>query len=270
MSLPAQQILGLRYLEEISRGDSPIHRLDPRTKVLTALGLLLLALSFNRYEVVNLLPFFLYPLIVLRIADLSPGYILRRSLIVLPFVFFISIFNPFFDQTPMLKLGSVTISAGWVSFLGILLRGYLTAFTALTLVATTGFPRICTALRQMGVPSVFTTQLLMLYRSLFVLVEEGSRMLAAWKLRNFSKRKMPFKVWTPLVGHLLLRSLDRSERVHQALLARGFDGDLKPALKSAFHTSDALYIIFWLTVFILMRFCSPALVAGEYMERLLT
>lgn len=270
MSFPAQQIQGIRYLEEVSRGDSRIHRLDPRAKVLTALAFLLLALSLGRYEITNLLPFFLYPVIVLRMADLPLGYIFRRSLIVLPFVFFIGIFNPFFDQTPMLRLGPVTISAGWVSFFGIILRGFLTAFMALTLVATTGFPRICTALRQMGVPAVFTTQLLMLYRSIFVLMEEGSRMLAAWKLRNFSKRKMPFKVWTSLTGHLLLRSLDRSERVHQALLSRGFDGELKPAQESTFHKWDVLYIVFWVMVFIVMRFCSPAILAGKYMERLLT
>lgn len=154
----------LDYLERLAREDSPIHRLDPRAKILTTFLFLVAVISLNRYDLAGLLPFFLYPAIIIRWGYLPAGYLLRRTLIVLPFVVLIGIFNPIFDKTPLFTIGDVTITGGWVTFFSIIVRGFLTVLAALVLIATTGFHRICFSLRQLGVPAIFTDQLLFLYR----------------------------------------------------------------------------------------------------------
>ena len=76
------------------------------------------------------------------------------------------------------------IGCGWISFASILLRFTLTVTAALTLIATTSFTGICMALEKMGCPRVFALQLLFLYRYLFVLVDEASRLIRARALRT--------------------------------------------------------------------------------------
>ena len=109
------------------------------------------------------------------------------------------------------------------------------------------------ALERMGVPSIFVMQLLFLYRYIFVLLDEGSRMVRAHALRSFSDRHMGIKIFGSLVGNLLLRTVDRAERIHRAMLARGFDGSITLQRRIKFKTFDALFVVFWPALFILMR-----------------
>ena len=68
--------------------------------------------------------FFLFPAFLIGMADLPFGYLLRKLILVSPFVLFIGIFNPFFDQDILLQIGTLRISGGWVSLISILLRLY--------------------------------------------------------------------------------------------------------------------------------------------------
>lgn len=260
----------LDYLERLAREDSPIHRLDPRAKILTTFLFLVAVISLNRYDLAGLLPFFLYPAIIIRWGYLPAGYLLRRTLIVLPFVVLIGIFNPIFDKTPLFSIGDVTITGGWVTFFSIIVRGFLTVLAALVLIATTGFHRICFSLRQLGVPAIFTDQLLFLYRYLFVLLDEASRMVRARALRSFGSRGRGIHSWSSLVGHLLLRTLDRAHRIHLALLARGYSGELHTQQQGRFAKKDLAYIILWATAFALLRFTHPAYFIGTNLEKLLS
>ena len=72
------------------------------------------------------------------------------------------------------------------------------------LIATTGFPAICMALEKLGAPKIFTVQLLMLYRYLFVLIEESIRTIRAYTLRSFSRKKLRYDIFKQLLGNLLL------------------------------------------------------------------
>ena len=82
-------------------------------------------------------------------------------------------------------------------------------------------------------PRVFTAQLLFLQRYLFVLAEEALRMSTAHRLRAAPGRRLALSLYASLMGQLLLRAFDRAARVHQAMLARGFDGELRLAERLA-------------------------------------
>lgn len=240
-------------LDALAYRQSPIHTLDPRAKLITTLIFIVTVVSFHKYTLSGLLPFYVFPVYLLIRADLPIAQVLKKLLIALPFAFFIGIFNPFFDQVPMLQLGPLTITGGWVSFISIMLRFTLTVIAALTLIATTSFTGICMAMEKLGCPRVFALQLLFLYRYLFVLVEEATRLIRARALRTFHGRGRGLKVFGSLLGQLLLRSIERAQRIHLAMNCRGFDGDIHMRQPVRFGTRDALFILFWSAYFVICR-----------------
>lgn len=217
----------LSYLETLAGGSTVIHRLDPRIKVLSTAIFVLAVVSFDKYAISAMLPFALFLVLLAGLAAVPTGYLLKKILLVSPFAVMVGIFNPLLDQQPMLHLGSFVLTGGWLSFFSILLRFSLTVGAVLLLIATTGFHGVCMALTCLGMPRIFAVQLLMLYRYIFVLIDEGLRMYRARTLRAFHHRAMRLSTFGHLVGQLLLRTLDRAERIHLAMLCRGFDGTIR-------------------------------------------
>lgn len=244
----------LGRLDLLAENNSPVHRLDPRAKVLTTLLFIVYVVSFDKYEIARLLPFFLFPAFLIGLANVPFVYLLRKLLIVSPFVIFIGIFNPFLDREIILQLGSLQVTGGWLSLLSILLRFTLTVGAALLLIATTGFPAICTAIVKLGVPRVFAVQLLLLYRYVFVLIEESIRMLRAYSLRSFSNKMMGYRVFRQLLGNLLLRTLDRAQRIHMAMLSRAFNGEIHIIRQFSFGWRELLFLSGFALLFTLLRF----------------
>jgi len=243
----------LGAMEAISTFDTPVHRLDPRAKVVTTLVFIVCVVSFGRYELSALMPFFLYPIILLAIGNLPVFYIAKKVLFVSPFAILIGIFNPLIDTEVLTRIGSVGISGGWVSFLSIILRFVLTVGAALILIATTGFNSVCMALERMGVPRVFVMQLLFLYRYLFVLADEASRLMRARSLRSFQGKGMGIRVFGSMAGNLLLRTLDRAQRIHLSMLCRGFDGTIRVLKHMKIGWREAVFVLGWSALFVIMR-----------------
>jgi cobalt/nickel transport system permease protein len=258
----------LGRLDAIAEMDTPIHRLDPRAKVLTTLVFIIYVVSFDRYEIARLLPFFLFPAFLIGMANMPFGYLVRKLVIVSPFVLFIGIFNPFLDREIILQVGSLHITGGWVSLFSIMLRFTLTVGAALLLIATTGFPAICMALDKLGLPRVFVVQMLLLYRYLFVLIEESIRTIRAYTLRSFGKEKMRFQVFKQLLGNLLLRTLDRAQRIHMAMLSRAFTGEIHIIRQFSFGMRELFYIVSLVSLFTFLRFYNIADLLGKFILEL--
>lgn len=246
-------ILDIRRLDQLSYLDSPVHRLDPRAKLLTTLVFLVAVVSFDRYQVSALLPFLLFPVSLAALGNLPFGYLLRKLILVAPFAFFVALPNPWMDRAPLVHLGPVVVSGGWVSFTSILFRFALTVGAALVLIATTSFSGVCAALERVGVPRALAVQLLFLHRYLFVLTEEAGRLTRARRLRSFGRRGMGIRVYANLVGHLLLRTLARAQRIHLAMLARGFDGSIHLRRPLRIRWADAAFTLGWSAAFVLLR-----------------
>lgn len=163
------------------------------------------------------------------------------------------LFNPLLDQRVMGSLGSHGITGGWLSFASIVLRFSLTVSAALTLVACTGIHRLCAGLERMGLPRVFAVQLCLLYRYLFVIVDEGLRMKRGVAMRSMGRRTLRFSTYVSLVGHLLLRSMDRAQRVYQAMVSRGFAGQFRVLRPAAVGWKDAAFMAAWIGYFAAAR-----------------
>jgi cobalt/nickel transport system permease protein len=246
-------ILDFRRLDRLAAGETALHRLDARAKVLATLAFVLAVVSFDRYAVTALLPFFLYPVALASLGGLPAGYFVRKVALVLPFAVAIGMLNPLFDREVMVRIGPVGIPGGWISCASIVLRAALTVSAALLLVGVTGFPGICGALQRLGVPQAFAVQTLFLYRYIFVLTEEGGRAARARELRSFGRKGQGIRSYGSLVGHLLLRTWMRAERIHMAMRARGFTGDFRALRSSRFGGKELLFLLCWCALFLLLR-----------------
>lgn len=263
-----EQYYNIGYLDRLSYQNTFVHRLDPRIKLVTTLLFLFTVISFSKYEVAALFPFFLFPVILLAAGEIPPGLILRKVAVVSPFAIFIGVFNPLLDAGPVTVLPGLTMAAGWFSFASILLKFILTVSTALLLVATTSFPTVCHALRRLGVPSIFVSQLLFLYRYIFVLAEETMRVVRARDMRSFGHRGTGVKIFIRITGVLFLRTVERAERIYYAMLARGFRGDMPAGRRYSIATRDLVFAGLVAVCLFIFRFYPVSATLGRYFQEL--
>lgn len=256
----------LGTLDALGTQDSPVHRLDPRAKVLATLVFLGAVASFGRYEISAVLPFIFFPVALAALGNIPAGYLLKRIVLALPFVLVLGAFNPLLDRQVQMQIGPFGLSGGWISFASMALRLALTVAAAVILVATTGLDGVCVALERLGLPRVFAMQIGFLHRYAFVLADESGRMLRARELRA-NGNALPLREFGTLAGHLLLRTWDRAQRIHLAMLSRGFEGEFHLRRRTVFRRTDALFLAGWISLFLLWRFVNlprwvGALLAG--------
>ncbi len=258
----------LGFLDTLSYKDTVIHRLDPRTKVIATFAFIVTVVSFPKYEVVGLIPFFLFPAVIFSLGDIPFWFILKKALVVSAFAVFIGIFNPLLDTRVMVNLFGIHVSGGWVSFFSILLKFFLTIGSALLLISTTSFPGICHALRKLGIPEIFISQLLFLYRYIFVLIEETLRMVRARDLRSFRKKRQGMKVFINLIGTLFIRTVERADRIYHAMLSRGFSGTIHYVKRDRLRKADFVCLFVTGVFLILFRTYNLVHFIGRQAERM--
>jgi len=240
-------------LRDAAVRDTPLGRLDPRAKILAVMGFIGVVVSFDRYAVTALLPLALFPLGLAAAGNIPLGVILRKVLIASPFALLVGLFNPWFDTQSVALAGGLHIGAGWLSLASIVVRFVLTVSAALLLVAGTGIVSLCHGLRALGVPQAFIQQLLLLQRYTQVLAGEAARMQLAHALRGGALRGLPLAQWACLLGHLLLRALQRAQRIHHAMLSRGFHGVLPVAKCYCWDSYDSFFLLGCSAFLILVR-----------------
>lgn len=247
-------------VELSSRADTPLHRLDARAKLLATLVFLLAMLSVPLTQLSELLLYTLFPMLCAAMGGIRYGDIVRQSLAVLPLVALIGLFNLFYDREAAFRIGGLVVTTGTVTWLSILLRGLLSMQALLVLILGTGFYPLCRGMQRLGIPALFTAQLLFVYRYTYVLIEEAGRMSMARDARSFGRRAYPLRLWGELIGQLLLRTLRRAEAIGRAMTARGFTGRLPDGLRppDRWQPRDTAFLLGWSLALTLLRLLRPA------------
>lgn len=234
-------------IDRYAHGNTAVHRLDPRAKALAVLAYTLAVISVDPFRPGALWPFAVLPVVWLAAGRVPWRFVAKHALLVSPFVLAVAAFNPVFDARPVQLVAggwTWTLRAGWVSAAGIVLKFFLCVTALLALSATTPFPRLMAGAARLGVPRALLEVLGLLYRYLFVLVDQALRMRRAavgrgWQQASLGRR---FAVAGAAVGALFLRSLERAERVHLAMCARGYDGRMRTLDRLHFHAADTLFM----------------------------
>lgn len=117
-------------------------------------------------------------------------------------------------------------TSGWDRMAETMLKAMLAIASSLLLVATTPPADLCAGMRRLGVPRLVVAIFALMVRYMTVLGDEWQRMRRARMSRSFrSSRLADWQVLPHLVGMVLIRALDRGERIHQAMLARNWTGE---------------------------------------------
>ena len=263
------EFFNLGYLDTLSHKDTLVHRIDPRIKIIVSFIFILFVVSFRKYEIASLMPFFLYPVFLLTAGDIPFKAIAKKVLFVSPFALFIGIFNPLLDTQIISSPFGIPVSGGWLSFLSIIIKFILTVSTAILLIAVTSFPGICEALERMKCPKLFVIQLLFLYRYLFVLLDVALRMMRAREARSFGGRGKEIRTFIRLISVLLIRSVERAERIYRAMLSRGFRGEIRVLRSLRLRPFDIVFAAGSITMFYLLRNYDIVDLVGATLERAL-
>ncbi len=207
---------------------SPVHDLDPRFKVVMALTLAVAAAGGPPLRAAEFLALCALLAAVAVIAKLPLGWALTRSLAVLPFALGIAAFAPL-ARADALEWPAIVraYSEGHPIVWSIASKAWVSASAALLLVATTPLPRLFKALASLRVPDTLLTMLTFLYRFTDVFSRQVVSMRRAIAARAPRMRPIALAtVYGGLAGNLLVRAYERGERVHAAMLSRGYTGTL--------------------------------------------
>ncbi len=212
--------------ESFCRGNSQLHRADARIKLVATLALtLVIALCQSFYTAAAGLGLGLG---LILLARLPLGMIFRRLLVVNGFIGFLWL------TLPLTYPGAAAFSLGplHVSRAGLLLAGLITLKTNaiilifISLLATSSVAELGHAMARLHLPAKLCLLLLFSYRYIFVINQEYQRLVRAARLRGFKPgtNLHTYRSYAHLFGMTLVKSWNRAERVHQAMLLRGFSG----------------------------------------------
>jgi cobalt/nickel transport system permease protein len=228
------------FIDRYAALDSPLHNLEPRTKLLVFAALIVAVLSIPMGRGSLFFVYFFMTAILMGISQIPLGYIVGRTLLILPFI----------------VLASLAVPWKGYAGLGILfVRAILCLMLLILLTNTTRFVELLRGLRKFGCPQILVMNLGFLYRYLFVLTEEAMRMKQARDCRRVGKApfKEELKLLSSMLGTLLIRSFERAERMHSAMLSRGYAGDFPVFSPKRISWRDLAFML-GMAVFVTLTF----------------
>ncbi len=208
-------------------GHSPIHRAPAHLKLVALLGFMLLVVATPRswhaayaVEAVVLLG-------VVALSGVPPTYLAPRMVIEVPFALF-AVLVPFISHGPRTEVLGVTVSEpGLQAGIALLVKGTMGVLASLTLAATTEPQDMLRGLQRLRMPDLIVQIMGFMIRYLDVVTAELTRMMTALRSRGCDPRSpRHWPVLARSLGALFIRSYERGERVHLAMLSRGYDGKL--------------------------------------------
>ncbi len=228
------------HLEEFAFGKSIWHKMDPRVKILGLLAFsIVTAVTGDRGVLFVAVAAAMFCLVT---AHLDKRQVALRLAAVNGFVLFLWFFLPF--TTPgevIIRWGGLAVHReGILLCLAITLKANSIAAATIALLGTSGIFNLVHALVHLKVPNQLVQLFFFSYRYITVIHGEYSRLRASMKVRCFRPR-MGFhtcRSFANLTGMLLVRSSDRSERIYQAMLLRGFNGTFWTMDHFHMHRSD--------------------------------
>lgn len=208
-------------------GHSPIHRAPAHLKLMTLVGFMLIVVATpgDAYAVFALEAAVLAG--VVAVSGVPAPYLARRMVVEVPFAVF-ALMVPFVAAGPRTEVLGLTVSEpGLTAGVALLVKGTMGVLASLTLAATTEPHEVLRGLQRLRMPELIVAIMGFMIRYLDVVTAELARMSTAMRSRGCEPRSP--RHWPALaraMGALFIRSYERGERVHLAMLSRGYDGRL--------------------------------------------
>jgi len=225
---------------------SRFHRLDARVKIVVFAAITLVAVStpLALWPVYAVCAYLLLAIAIL--ARVPAAQVWRRARWVLPLVLTLGVFLPLVRTGgESWDLGPLTVhGAGLAVFAQVAAKTLIGVSSAVLLTATTSFPDVISGLEAMRLPTILVLIASLMYRYLYVILEDVGRMRAALSARAYRPRHaLQAGAIGKLVSALFLRSYERGERVHLAMLARGYDRRMPRLAPLALEARDVAVLV---------------------------
>ena len=251
------KLAAAHFVTEPTGARGLLHRLDPRAKIVGFVGFTVIIVSTPARTV---WAFALYAALIAFLIGLSRlrlSQVLKRALVVVPFVLLVAIFLPFVDRAGSggYSLGAAHLTAdGLLVFWNVGAKAALGVLSMILLASTTSFPDMLVGFQRLRVPQVFVLVVSFMYRYSFVFVEELQRIQRAMVARNYRARWL----WNvPTLGRVLsslfLRSYGRGERVYVAMVSRGYEGRINLSSPAEFGSAEVLFLSLLLLAAVAIR-----------------
>lgn len=168
-----------------------------------------------------------------RLARVRASFVLARMSVIVPFVL-AGLLVPFVAGGEHVDVLGIALSReGLWGTVNVVAKASIGAATSILLAATTEVPRLLRGLERLRVPPVLTQIATMMVRYLEVIAGEVTRTRTAMTARGHDPRWLwQSRALASASGSLFVRSYERGERVHAAMLARGYTGTM-PRLDAA-------------------------------------
>jgi cobalt/nickel transport system permease protein len=216
--------LSARYVA----GTSPVHRLPPQVKLVAVLAYALVVVATPVHA--GWAPwayagYLVAVLAVAAVAGVRPGRLARSLVVETPFVVF-ALLLPFVTRGPRVEVAGLPLSESGLQTGGALLAKATLSVLAATVLAATTEPRaLLRGLERLRLPAALVQILGFMIRYVDVVSGELHRMRVARESRAFDgRRRGALRVVGAAAGALFIRSYERGERVHLAMLSRGYSG----------------------------------------------
>lgn len=213
-------------------GRSRVHRMSPESKLVGGIGFVLVVATTPREVMWPVAVYALALMVVFVVAGLRPARVIPRMAVILPFAAF-AVFLPFIaggEHTNVLGI-SVSVSGLWSTW-NIFTKALIGVSISILLASTTRVPDLLSGLSRLRVPRAFTAIAGFMFRYLDLVTEELGRMRTAMVARAYDPRWLwQARPIATSAGALFVRTYERGERVHAAMVSRGFTGEM-PELRA--------------------------------------
>jgi len=253
------------HIDRFAQGDSAIHRLDARAKLLAVIAYTVVLISFDRYAVSVLVPMTIGPLAMMWLSGVPLWFALRRVVILSPFILMLCLLSPWYDTAARaVEFGpwQFALSGGWLTAADLGIKFALGVIALTAMMSTTPFALLLEAMRKLGLPKLLVLQLGFLYRYVFVLIDEGMRLRRGRDFRGAARAPVSRRLAAVggVVGQLFTRTLDRSDRIHTAMCARGYRGEPRSLVRLKLRAADAAFLAASAVYLVACRWLYPAIV----------
>lgn len=242
------------HLEEFAEGDSFFHKLDPRAKLLVFFPFVFLVAFSQNIEQV-LVGLFI-SILMSFIAKLNPNRLFSRLIVVNIPIFVLWFFLPFsYSGKTILEIGRFSVTEEGLKYtILITIKANTIVLSTISLIGTSEIFSLAHAFIHLKVPSKIVHLFFFFYRYISVIHEEYESLKRAMIVRCFKPRTNihTYRSIANLIGMLLVKSYDRSQRIYKAMLCRGFKGRFFVIDHFRIRKEDIAFVIIMLFVIIFL------------------
>ena len=247
------------FLDHYWTIESPIHRVDPRFKIIVSFMMLLSIVLTPNSRFIDYALF--APLIatMIIVSKIPIGAVLRRMMVIIPLVCLIAVSLPFTVPGPAIAkfhfIIPLTLSeTGLTQFAAVVIKATLAVWIMTLLTTTTRFRDLIAGMQKLHLPSIFTSILGFMYRYIFLFIDEAEHINIGRASRSFGRHPwLKMKGFGWMLSSLFVRSFERGERIYQAMCARGFEGDYQTLTIMRATTRDWIFSIILVACIILIK-----------------